>query len=325
VLFLALADEAPVGFDAEWDAECERVLVGDKRQEMTRGPHAEAQQAARDAEQAAQRLVIARAQKAPEETDRKLVRELEQAKQRFEEKQKAFAAIDEQVNDEIRAVIEQRSPGLSAVHKGVQVWLSWGIYGLVYLSILGFIAAGSGFFPSMLASGAIDLLVSKPVRRWEIFFAKYLSGLALMSAAMLGALVLLFVSMGLRTGIWHLRVFAAMPVLVFIIALIYAVVLCVGVLTRSTPLAIVIGFVYYAIVELVVWGLQRIPTDWWAPLATVGETMRWTFPGFGRLNAAAGAAVWNLPILDWQPLLVGSAWLVVLLAASYLWFERADF
>ena len=318
-------DEAPIGFDAGWDAECERVLVGDKRREMTRAPFEEAQKAAIEVKTAEQRLAVARLQKAGDDVDKKLSAELKQAEQRFEAKQKALRVVEKQVGEEIRAVVEQRSPGLSRVHKGVQVWLSWGVYGLVYLSILGFIAAGSGFFPSMLATGAVDLLVSKPVRRYEIFFAKYLSGLALMAAALFGALVLLFVMMGFRTGIWHLRVFAAMPVLVFIIALIYAVVLCVGVITRSTPLAIVIGFAYYTVVELFVWGLQQFGPDAWAPLAKVGETMRWTFPGFGRLNAAAGAAVWNLPILDWQPLIVGSVWLVVLLAAAYFWFERADF
>ena len=318
-------DEAPVGFDAGWDMECERVLVGDKRQEATRGPRSEAQKAAAEAQQAAERLAVARVQKESEDVDQRLSKDLKEAEPRFNEKKKALRVVEKQVDEEIRAVVEQRSPGLSRVHKGVQVWLSWGVYGLVYLSILGFIAAGSGFFPAMLASGAIDLIISKPVRRYEIFFAKYLSGLLLMSAALLGALTLMFVMMGLRVGIWHLRVFAAMPVLVFIIALIYAVVLCVGVVTRSTPLAIVIGFAYYTVVELFVWGLQQIGTQAWAPLARTGEIMRWTFPGFGRLNAAAGAAVWNLPILDWQPLIVGSVWLVVLLAAAYLWFERTDF
>jgi ABC-type transport system involved in multi-copper enzyme maturation permease subunit len=318
-------DEAPVGFDAGWDMECERVLVGDKRQEATRGPRSEAQKAAAEAQQAAERLAVARVQKESEDVDQRLSKDLKEAEQRFNEKKKALRVVEKQVDEEIRAVVEQRSPGLSRVHKGVQVWLSWGVYGLVYLSILGFIAAGSGFFPAMLASGAIDLIISKPVRRYEIFFAKYFSGLVLMSAALLAALTLMFGMMGLRVGIWHLRVFAAMPVLVFIIALIYAVVLCVGVVTRSTPLAIVIGFAYYTVVELFVWGLQQIGTQAWAPLARTGEIMRWTFPGFGRLNAAAGAAVWKLPILDWQPLIVGSVWLVVLLAAAYLWFERTDF
>ncbi len=325
VLFFFNFDEAPMGFDASWDLECERVLVGDKRQEMTRGPRQETQEAAVQVQEAAQKLAMARVQKVAESVDEQLSKELKEAESRFKEKEATLRAREKEVDDEIRAVVEQRSPGLSRVHKGVQVWLSWGIYGLVYLSILGFIAAGSGFYPSMLASGAVDLLVSKPVRRYEIFFAKYLSGLLLMSAALLAALMLMFVGVGFKTGVWHLRVFAAMPVLVFIIALIYAVVLCVGVVTRSTPLAIVIGFSYYMVVEIFVWGLQQIGPEAWAPLAKIGETMRWTFPGFGRLNAAAGAAVWNLPILDWQPLIVGTVWLVVLLTAAYLWFERADF
>ncbi len=325
VLFFFNFDEAPMGFDASWDLECERVLVGDKRQEMTRGPRQETQEAAVQVQEAAQKLAMARVQKVAESVDEQLSKELKEAESRFQEKEATLRAREKEVDDEIRAVVEQRSPGLSRVHKGVQVWLSWGIYGLVYLSILGFIAAGSGFYPSMLASGAVDLLVSKPVRRYEIFFAKYLSGLLLMSAALLAALMLMFVGVGFKTGVWHLRVFAAMPVLVFIIALIYAVVLCVGVVTRSTPLAIVIGFSYYMVVEIFVWGLQQIGPEAWAPLAKIGETMRWTFPGFGRLNAAAGAAVWNLPILDWQPLIVGTVWLVVLLTAAYLWFERADF
>ena len=319
------------GYEVMWDGQYAELLVGEKRRRVLAEPQVEYARAAAEEDRLARDLYFAQAHKDPPEVQASIAQELKTAQARSTEKEKTLKKLSDEINDEARKLIEERAGGISPLEKGVEVWLSWGVLVLVYLAILGFIAAGSGYFPAMLAAGAVDVLVAKPVTRAAIFLGKYLSGLLLMSAAVFGALILLFIGTGFKTGIWHVRLFAAMPVIVFIVALIYAVVLCVGVLTRSTPLAIVVGYIYYGVIEMGIYALQRV--DEWVSgagvdmptLRTIGEVMRWGFPGFARLHSAAEAAVLDIPIFDWQPLIVGTVWLAVLLGAAYAWFARTDF
>ncbi|MBN2195928.1 MAG: ABC transporter permease subunit [Polyangiaceae bacterium] len=331
VLWLAFGGKVDGGFESLWDAQYKEVLSGDKAREKLRGPQRELRRADERASRAEQQLLVARVQEAAPELKQRMQTEFEAARQDFEAKKRSFQAVAKELDDSAQLAVETRSAGVSALDKGVQVWMSWGVMYLVWLTMFGFIAACSGYFPSMLAAGAVDVLVAKPVRRSEIFFGKYVGGLVLFTAALGFAFVVMFAGLGFKTGVWHLRFFAAMPVIVFSAALIYAIVAWVGIITRSTPLAIIVGYVYYVILEGVVWLLQGldqqlsnadIESQW---VSRLSEASRWVFPGFGRLNTAATAAVLDVPVFDSQPLLVGAGWLLLLLGTAYLWFRRLDF
>lgn len=331
VLTLAVGGEAQSGFEVAWDAQYKDSLAGEQARERLRGPQSERQQAKERLERAAQRLLLARASEAAPEVKAPLEAETKAAQEDFERKDATFMALAEELDAAAQQAVDARSPGVSALEKGVQVWMSYGVMVLVWITLFGFIAACAGYYPAMLASGAVDVLVSKPVRRFEIFIGKYVGGLVLFAAALGVAFVVLFAGLGFRTGIWHLQFFSAMPVIIFSAALLYAVVAWIGIFTRSTPLAIIIGYLYYVILDWFVWGLQQLDqilaqgglqNQWVSGLSQVS---RWTLPGFGRLRLAAQAAVLDVPVFDGQPLLVGAIWLLLLLGSAYLWFRRLDF
>jgi hypothetical protein len=50
-----------------------------------------------------------------------------------------------------------------------------------------------------------------------------------------------------------------------------------------------------------------------------------TFPNFTLMRASAEASICNVPIFEWQPILVAFVWLGVLLFTSYSRFRRTDF
>jgi ABC-type transport system involved in multi-copper enzyme maturation permease subunit len=331
VLTLAVGGQAEAGFERDWDSQYKDVLSGEQAREKLRGPNSERQRAAERLQRAAERLLMARAREEAPEVKKPLEAEAEAAKQDYEAKNRVFEDLAKQLDDEAQRAVEARSPGVSALDKGVQVWLSTGVMILVWIAMFGFIAACAGYFPAMLAAGAVDVLVSKPIRRVEIFFGKYVGGLALFTAALGLAFLVMFVGLGFRTGVWHVQFFAAMPVIVFSAALLYALVAWVGITTRSTSLAIIVGYVYYVILEWFVWGLQvldqvlargGLESRW---VTVLSEVSRWSFPGFGRLRLAAQAAVLDVPVFDGQPLLVGTIWLALLLTTAYFWFRRLDF
>ena len=100
-------------------------------------------------------------------------------------------------------------------------------------------------------------------------------------------------------------------------------------LTRSTPLALIIGYFFYFVIDMGVGLLQTVrpfaiaeEIEW---LKTISDVSSWLFPGFGRLREAAEGAVVNVPIFEWQPILIGAVWMAVCLGTAQWRFKKLDF
>jgi len=109
----------------------------------------------------------------------------------------------------------------------VTMWLAWG-------SIILALISTAEVFPNFLAGGAIDLVLSKPVRRTTVFVSKYLGSLlfVLMQVALFCIGVLLV--MRWRVGEWRWAILIAIPVLVLVFSYLYSIMVLFNVLTRST-------------------------------------------------------------------------------------------
>jgi len=109
----------------------------------------------------------------------------------------------------------------------VTMWLAWGAIILALVST-------AEVFPNFLAGGAIDLVLSKPVRRTTVFFSKYLGSLlfVFMQVAIFCIGVLLV--MRWRVGEWRWAILIAIPVLVLVFSYLYSIMVLFNVLTRST-------------------------------------------------------------------------------------------
>lgn len=117
----------------------------------------------------------------------------------------------------------------------------WGIFLGLFIT--------TGLFSGMLAKGRIDLLLSKPIARWELYLARYSGGLLLVFATTtlfcLGAWFLLW----LKTGIIDLGLIWAGLVVVFLFAVFYSFAALMTLFTEGTGLALV--------TTLVIWGLAE--------------------------------------------------------------------
>jgi ABC-type transport system involved in multi-copper enzyme maturation permease subunit len=130
---------------------------------------------------------------------------------------------------------------LSVVIQGVMsLVLGW-------LGVLLMIVATADFFPAMMERGAIDVVLSKPIPRWKLFLFKYLGSLTfvLMQASLF--IVLTFLVMWLRWGIWTPGYLMCIPLLVLLFSYLYCISVYVGVNTRSTVAAILLSVVAWAV------------------------------------------------------------------------------
>lgn len=105
----------------------------------------------------------------------------------------------------------------------------WLFGAAVFLSLI----ATASIFPDLMAEGAIEVTLSKPVGRLKLFLTKYVGSLLFM-AVQVGIFVLLvFFAMKWRVGTWNPSVFWFVPLAVLVFSYLYCVVVLFSVKTRS--------------------------------------------------------------------------------------------
>lgn len=99
----------------------------------------------------------------------------------------------------------------------------------------------TGFFiPNMLRKGSLDLLMAKPMSRWELLLYKYVGGLIFMFLVTATTVGGVWLVMAIRSGNWNPTFLLSIPVITFTFAVLYAVSTLIAVLTRSAIAAILI-------------------------------------------------------------------------------------
>lgn len=119
---------------------------------------------------------------------------------------------------------------------GITIWLTWA-------AIILAIFSTAGIFPELMTSGAIDTLLTKPISRLRLFLTKYLLGLGFVALQVAVFAVSAFLIIGIRASDWDPTMFLAIPIVLLFFSYLYAICVLVGVLTRSTLLAVILTVV----------------------------------------------------------------------------------
>jgi len=132
-------------------------------------------------------------------------------------------------NDIIRSGTPMARYFLEAIFSAfiIPIWLAWGAIILALIST-------ADVFPDFLSDGAIDLVISKPIRRMTIFLTKYLGSLLFVVLQVFIFCFGVFLIIGLRLNEWRWPIFYAVPIVTIIYSYLYAVMVLLNILTRST-------------------------------------------------------------------------------------------
>lgn len=230
---------------------------------------------------------------------------------------------------ERRKEVEEKTAHISDFRKSIEMYcygVGWVVF---FISMALFIAASSGYFPDLLAAGAVDVVLAKPLARLQILLGKYFGGLLLFGVVLAVTYLVLFVGIGLRTGEWHARMFNVIPLQMFCGAVLYALLTLLGVMFRSTALSMVIGYLFYFVVDTILgWVIGFQVMGAMKDIAWLDKTvtvLRFGFPNFGVLRDTALATTLTMPYIDWTPVFVGSVWLALTLGLAYLLFRTRDY
>jgi ABC-type transport system involved in multi-copper enzyme maturation permease subunit len=124
------------------------------------------------------------------------------------------------------------------VQIGIGIWLSW-------LATILAIISTAGIFPDLLASGSIDLFVSKPISRLRLFITEYTAGLLFVALQVTIFSMACFLVIGFRGGVWEPALFLAVPIMVCFFSYLFSVSTLLGVVTRSTVAALLLTLLFW--------------------------------------------------------------------------------
>jgi ABC-2 family transporter protein len=105
--------------------------------------------------------------------------------------------------------------------------------------LIGVIITAS-FIPNLLQKGAVELWLSKPIRRPALLVYKYLGGLTFVFLLTTVTVVAVWTVIGLRSGIWAPGFLVVIPAVTLSFAVLYSVSTLAAVFTRSTVVAILL-------------------------------------------------------------------------------------
>ena len=202
-------------------------------------------------------------------------------------------------------------------------WISVGLY--VWGTLLA-IFASAGLIPVLLEPGRIGLLLSKPVSRSMLLMGRYLGNLVIICLNNTYLILAVWMILGLRTHMWDARFLLAIPISVFMFAVLLCVVVLVGVVSESPALSVMAAVALMLVSSLLAqrdWSIRLLSTGWSRALWLA---LYWILPKVYDLSAAMKEMIlydrdaeWVTPV--WTSAVFGS---VVLSSAIYI-FRRRDF
>jgi ABC-type transport system involved in multi-copper enzyme maturation permease subunit len=162
------------------------------------------------------------------------------------------------------------------------VWMTISMLLLLTAVFVGtFVTAG--FITSMMEKGTIDLLLSKPVPRWLYVVGRY-SGAVLIVLVEIAYLVLgLWLVAGISLGSWGTAFLSSIVFITLTFAGVFALVTLIGILTRSSWFALIIGLALYILAGVVV------------PIGQFFDRLLNGGNGGGFLTAVASALHYSIP------------------------------
>lgn len=126
---------------------------------------------------------------------------------------------------------------------GAVTWVfDWVLWIGLFIAIL----VTANIIPETFHPGSLNLLLSKPISRWGLLFAKFLGGCVYVSLCATYLFLGVWLWMGLALGVWEPRILWSVPLYIIVFAIYYSVSTLVGVWSRSQILSIVMTILFWA-------------------------------------------------------------------------------
>ncbi len=194
-----------------------------------------------------------------------------------------------------------------------------------FAAIVLSVFATASILPNTMEKGSIDLLLSKPVSRNEIFFGKFLGSMLIVLVNIAYYIVGMWLIFGIRTGFWNPGFLGVILTITYTFFVLYGPMMLIGVTSRSSALTIILLYVFYFLISPILESREMLAklasSDALADVLSVFYYMLPRPDGMAKFTQS----LVTVSALDWSPVWTsGLAALVMYGLAGYL-FRRKDF
>lgn len=172
-------------------------------------------------------------------------------------------------------------------------------FGLGVMIVFVAIIVTSPMIPDTFRSGALHLLLSKPISRTWLFLWKFAGGCIFVSLNLAYVLVGLFIIVGLRFGIWNTGLLACVPLLLFVYIIFYSVSALAGLVWGNAIVSVVTCIVFWAFCFAIgtMHDILQVRVEQWPLIHRIEQIG----PNVVAVNEAGVFSVWNEEYSVWQP------------------------
>jgi Cu-processing system permease protein len=202
-------------------------------------------------------------------------------------------------------------------------WICVAIY--VFGTFLA-IFASSGLIPSVLEPGRLSLLLSKPIGRATLLLGRYSGNLLIVVLNTIYMVTGVWLIFAVKTDIWNYRFLLAIPVMIFVFAVLLCVVVFVGVISESAALSVMVPVALSLISGLLAQHqfMIKVLDSEWSRQLWMG--LYWIVPKVFDLGKALHYWILIDQQTDWvTPIWTSAVFGFVVLISSIIIFRKRDF
>lgn len=235
----------------------------------------------------------------------------------------AFATIGlEDMSGNFR--METRDMGvINSLADGIKLFITVPLFGGgLFLSIF----SASSFIPNMLEKGNIDVLLSKPISRTQIIYGKFLGGTGVVLLNIAYLVVGIWFLIGLKFGVWDPAFLLTIVTITFAFAVLYALIILIGILSQSSILAMMLSYIIFFILSPILNVRDQIMmlSDS-KVLEIILDWLYYIVPKTSELGSISSDLAAGGGIYDYQPIFTSAIFLILSLALSIIIFSKRDY
>lgn len=196
---------------------------------------------------------------------------------------------------------------------------------LVVFCILMVMSAS--FMPTMLEKGNIDIILSKPISRVKIIIGKFLSVVLLAFVIIALLILIIWLIISLKTGIWYFPYLNSILWLTFIFAVLYSLELLIGLISQSTILSLLVTLVVLFPVTALLAVRENLVFNY-----TKNETIIFLFNIFYHIfpkpwdmREMCVQLIEGLPVESWWPAITSGLFMLTMISLAVLYFSKKDY
>jgi len=205
------------------------------------------------------------------------------------------------------------------------------------ISINQFVLGATYFFGTLLGlfatqplvsgfveQGRVDLMLSKPVRRSTLLTGHILGVWTLVLSLVTYLVGAVWIVISIKTGLWTGRFLIAIPIIVVMFAVMYSIVVAIGVGIRNSGLALVVayGCMFFSVILA---NKNQIIPQIGKTAAAVLVTFYHILPNYAEMISILSQLASGEIVNTWYPLISSVLFGVAVYAISLYVFSRKDY